>query len=89
LTTGARVGWSVAPWQVRIGDRGRYTGVIEAVTGMASGHQLSIRFGDALVEAAGGFAEPRTAFCRFDIEAEAIRVWPIELSHPGSNQADS
>lgn len=78
LTTGARVGWSVAPSQVRICDAGRYSGVIEAVTRVVAGHQISIRFGDALVDAAAGFVEPpRGASCRFDIDAEAVRIWPI------------
>jgi ABC-type Fe3+/spermidine/putrescine transport system ATPase subunit/ABC-type sulfate transport system permease component len=77
LTAGARVGWSVAPSQVRLTDAGRYSGVIEAVIRGVSGHQLRIRFGDSLVDAAVGFVEPRVAACRFDIDAEAVRIWPI------------
>jgi molybdate transport system permease protein len=86
LTIGARVGWSVAPSQVRLTDAGRYSGVIEAVIRVASGHQISIRFGDALVDAAAGFVEPRAgSSCRFDIDAKAVRVWPIGLSQSAEN----
>jgi hypothetical protein len=55
-------------------DAGRYSGVIEAFTRVALGHQISIRFGDALVDVVVGFAE--AASCRFDIDAEAVRIWP-------------
>jgi ABC-type Fe3+/spermidine/putrescine transport system ATPase subunit len=79
LTTGTRVGWSVAPSQVRITDDGRYSGVIEAITRVGSGRQISIKFGDTLVDAAAAFVEPRRgASCRFDIDAEAVRVWPVD-----------
>jgi ABC-type Fe3+/spermidine/putrescine transport system ATPase subunit/ABC-type sulfate transport system permease component len=78
LTSGARVGWSVAPSQVRMNDAGRYSGRIEAVTRVGAGHQINIRFGDAVVGAAAGFVEPpHGASCRFDIDAEAVRIWPI------------
>jgi ABC-type Fe3+/spermidine/putrescine transport system ATPase subunit/ABC-type sulfate transport system permease component len=80
LTMGANVGWSVAPSQVHLSDGGRYSGMIEVVTGVGSGCLISIRFGDALVDAAA-FAEPRSSSCRFDIDPGAVRVWPTDSSH--------
>src|SRR5262249_29959673 len=61
LAIGTRLGWSVAPSQVRLTDGGRYSGVIEGVTRIASGHLISIRFGDALLDAAAGFVVPSAA----------------------------
>jgi len=78
LTPGARLGWTVPASRVRLNQAGPYDGIVEAVTPVASGHQLTIRFGEAHVEAAAGYAEvPRGSACRFDIDADAVRIWPL------------
>ncbi len=78
LTPGSRVGWTVSPARVRLSDAGRYNGVVEAVTRAASGHQLALRFGDASVEVAAGYIDPPLgSACRFDIDPDAVRVWPL------------
>ncbi|MFZ0609750.1 MAG: ABC transporter ATP-binding protein, partial [Xanthobacteraceae bacterium] len=78
LTSGARVGWTVSPARVRLSDSGGYEGVVEAVTRVASGHQIALRFGDAEIEVAVGYLDlPRGSACRFDIDADAVRIWPL------------
>jgi len=79
LTPGARVGWTVSPSRVRLSETGRYDGVIEAVTRVASGHQITLRCGDASIELAAGYVDPspRSA-CRFDIDPDAVRIWPLQ-----------
>jgi ABC-type Fe3+/spermidine/putrescine transport system ATPase subunit/ABC-type sulfate transport system permease component len=78
LNPGARVGWSVAPACVRLNESGRYDGVIEAVTHVASGHQIAVRFGDARIDAAAGYVDPPSgSICRFDIDPDAVRIWPL------------
>ena len=78
LTSGARVGWTVSPARVRLSDSGTYEGVVEAVTRAASGHQIALRFGDAHIDAAAGYVDlPRGSACRFDIDADAVRIWPL------------
>jgi molybdate transport system ATP-binding protein/molybdate transport system permease protein len=79
LNAGARVGWSVPPAHVRLNESGRYEGVIESVTHAASGHRIAIQFGDARIEVAASFTDPpRGSACRFDIDADAVRIWPID-----------
>ena len=79
LNPGARVGWTVSPARVRLSETGRYGGIIEAVTPIASGHQIAIRFGDARIDALAGYVDPpRGSACRFDIDADAVRIWPLE-----------
>ncbi len=79
LTPGAHVGWTVSPARVRLGETGRYDGVVEAVTRVASGHQITIRFGDAMIEVAAGYADPSLgSACRFDIDPDAVRIWPLD-----------
>ncbi len=79
LTPGARVGWTVSPARVRLSETGRYEGTIEAVTRVASGHQITLRFGDASIDAAAGYVDPPPgSTCRFDIDPDAVRIWPLE-----------
>jgi molybdate transport system permease protein len=78
LTPGARVGWTVSPARVRLSETGRYEGTIEAVTRVASGHQITLRFGDASIDVAAGYVDPPTgSVCRFDIDPAAVRIWPL------------
>jgi len=79
LTPGARVGWAVSPSRVRLSETGRYDGVIEAVTRVASGHQITLRCGDASIEVAAGYVDPAPgSACRFDIDPDAVRIWPLQ-----------
>ncbi len=78
LSPGARIGWSVAPACVHLNEGGRYDGVIEAVTHAASGRQIAIRFGDARIDGAAGYVDPpRGSTCRFDVDPDAVRIWPL------------
>jgi len=78
LTPGAHVGWTVSPARVRLSETGRYSGVVEAVTRIAAGHQITLRFGEASIDATAGYVDPVPgSACRFDIDADAVRVWPL------------
>jgi ABC-type Fe3+/spermidine/putrescine transport system ATPase subunit/ABC-type sulfate transport system permease component len=79
LKPGARVGWAVSAARVRLSESGCYDGVVEAVTHVASGHQIAIRFGDTRINAAAGYIDPPCgSACRFDIDADAVRIWPLD-----------
>jgi molybdate transport system permease protein len=79
LTPGARVGWSVSPARVRLSEAGRYSGTIEAVRHVASGHQITIRFGETAIDVAAGYIDPPLGSpCRFDIDPDAVRIWPLD-----------
>jgi ABC-type Fe3+/spermidine/putrescine transport system ATPase subunit/ABC-type sulfate transport system permease component len=79
LKPGARVGWTAPPARIRLSESGRYDGVIEAVTHVASGRQIAIRFGGARINAAAGYIDPPCGnACRFDIDADAVRIWPLD-----------
>jgi ABC-type sulfate/molybdate transport systems ATPase subunit len=78
LKPGACVGWAVSAARVRLDESGRYDGVVEAVTHVASGHLIAIRFGDARINATAGYIDPPCgSACRFDIDADAVRIWPL------------
>jgi len=79
LAPGAHVGWTVSPARVRLSETGRYAGVVEAVTRVASGHQITLRCGDASIGVAAGYIDPPPgSACRFDIDPDAVRIWPSE-----------
>ncbi|MGA8951662.1 MAG: ATP-binding cassette domain-containing protein [Xanthobacteraceae bacterium] len=78
LTPGAHVGWTVSPARVRLSETGRYEGVVEAVTRVVSGHQITLRFGDASIDVATGYIDPPLGSeCRFDIDPDAVRIWAV------------
>jgi ABC-type sugar transport system ATPase subunit/ABC-type sulfate transport system permease component len=79
LQPGARVGWSASSARIRVSERGRYQGQIESVTPIGTERQIAIRFGQSLIQALSGYASlPRGSTCRFDIDPDAVRVWPLE-----------
>ena len=79
LRPGARVGWSVPSARIRLGERGRYQGRIESVVSIGVGRQIAIRFGNALIHALAGYAYHEAGgACRFDIDPDAVRVWPLD-----------
>jgi molybdate transport system permease protein len=79
LTPDARVGWTVSPARVHLNEAGHYGGIVEAVTYVGSGHRITVRFGGALIDAASGYIDPpRGSTCRFDIDPDAVRIWPLE-----------
>jgi ABC-type Fe3+/spermidine/putrescine transport system ATPase subunit/ABC-type sulfate transport system permease component len=76
LQPGASVGWTAT--RIRVSENGRYEGRVEQVVPVGTGRQLSIRFGKTLIHALAGYAEiPCGSACRFDIDPDAVRVWPI------------
>jgi hypothetical protein len=62
-----------------LSEAGQYRGVVAAVTRVASGHQITLRFGEATIEVAAGYVDPpHGSACRFDIDPEAVRIWPLQ-----------
>jgi ABC-type Fe3+/spermidine/putrescine transport system ATPase subunit len=79
LQPGQHVGWSAPSARVRVSGHGRYLGRVEHVISLGMGRQLAIRFGKSLVHALVGDAEfSLGSACRFDIDPDAVRVWPLD-----------
>jgi ABC-type Fe3+/spermidine/putrescine transport system ATPase subunit/ABC-type sulfate transport system permease component len=79
LPPGAHVGWTVSPARVRIYDNGRYRGQIETVLAVGAERQIAIRCGETLIYALAGHEDyPSGSLCRFDIDPNAIRIWPLD-----------
>ena len=79
LVPGTRVGWTVSPARVHLSGTGRYSGTIETLTRVASGHQIAVRCGDAAIDVAAGYIDPPLgSACRFDIDPDAVRIWPLD-----------
>jgi ABC-type sugar transport system ATPase subunit/ABC-type sulfate transport system permease component len=79
LQHGVRVGWTAASARIHVGEQGRYLGQVEAVLPAGVGNQLEIRFGNALINALAGYdTRGCGSACRFDIDPDAVRVWPLE-----------
>jgi hypothetical protein len=58
---------------------GRYQGRVERAVPVGTGRQLTIRFGKSLVLALVGSADvPCGSACRFDIDPDAVRIWPLD-----------
>jgi ABC-type Fe3+/spermidine/putrescine transport system ATPase subunit/ABC-type sulfate transport system permease component len=76
LRPGARVGWSFPPTRARLSDGGRYRGTVEDLGAAGLERFLVVRVGEARVRIVGGRPVARGAPCRFDIDPEAIQVWP-------------
>jgi ABC-type Fe3+/spermidine/putrescine transport system ATPase subunit/ABC-type sulfate transport system permease component len=79
LRPGARVGWTALSSRVRISEHGHYEGRVERSVPVGVGHQIAIRFGKSLILALVGYAPPSCgSACRFDIDADAVRIWPLD-----------
>jgi ABC-type Fe3+/spermidine/putrescine transport system ATPase subunit/ABC-type sulfate transport system permease component len=79
LQSGARVGWTVSSARIRLNANGRYEGQVESFIPIGIGRRIAIRFGKTLVQALAGYADPACGSpCRFDIDPDAVRVWPLE-----------
>jgi ABC-type Fe3+/spermidine/putrescine transport system ATPase subunit/ABC-type sulfate transport system permease component len=78
LRAGMRVGWTVPATRVRLNEMGAYQGLIERVIAVGLERQVAIRFGDASINAlAGSAVPPPGTLCRFDIDPDSVRVWPL------------
>ncbi len=78
LTKGERVGWSFPPARAAITPNGRYLGFVEGVTSTGIGRHITVRLGDARIRIFDGrlLAAPAAQY-RFDIDPNAIQVWPL------------
>ena len=79
LTPGMRVGWSIAPSRARISADGVHQGRVESVIAMGLVRQVTVRVGNASVRIFDGRAETAPGdVCSFDIDADALQVWPLD-----------
>lgn len=78
LESGRPVGWSFSPSEARPSVSGEYEGLVCGVLGVGMERRLAIRLGDTVVRISSGRARcvPGDS-CRFDIDPDAIQVWPI------------
>jgi hypothetical protein len=79
LRPGQRVGWGFSPAHARLDASGLYRGAVERVTAIALERQICVRLGNATIKLAdGSTAAAPGDLCRFDIDPEAIQVWPLD-----------
>ena len=77
LQRGARLGWTVPSTRVHVSEFGRYQGQVEQVFPIGVERQIAIRFGNALIRALAGYSDLNGSACRFDIDPDAVRIWPL------------
>jgi molybdate transport system permease protein len=76
MVHGERVGWSVRPEDIRLGDDGCYEATIQDVASVGTMLQLSVRLGDnPLYVLAHRNSDPITGPCRLSIDPRSIQVW--------------
>jgi ABC-type Fe3+/spermidine/putrescine transport system ATPase subunit/ABC-type molybdate transport system permease subunit len=76
MVRGERVGWSVRPEDVCLGDDGRYEGTIQDVASFGAMLQLCVRLGGtSLCVYAHRSLEPIAGPCRLIIDPRSIQVW--------------
>ena len=79
LRPGQRVGLGFSPAHARLGVSGLYRGSVERVTAIGVERQVTVRLGNAIIKLAdGGAAAAAGDLCRFDIDPDAIQVWPLD-----------
>ena len=72
------MGWSVAPARVRLNATGAYEGRIESVVPVGMQRHLVIGIGNARIASTAGTTAPAPGeTCRFDIDPDAIQIWPL------------
>jgi molybdate transport system permease protein len=76
MVHGERVGWSVRPEDIRLGNDGCYEATIQDVASVGAMLQLSVRLGDnPLYVLAQRNSDPITGPCRLSIDPRSIQVW--------------
>ncbi|HEX4260649.1 MAG TPA: ATP-binding cassette domain-containing protein, partial [Acetobacteraceae bacterium] len=79
LPVGATVGWTVRRGFVALRPDGAYPAEIETAAPVGAGCELVLRLGDARLAALVA-GRPAPGPCRIDIPAEAVQVWPAEIT---------
>ncbi len=81
LRPGARVGWTALSARIRLSEHGPYQGRVERIVPVGTGHQIAIAFGKTLILALAGYgALACGSLCRFDIDPDAVRIWPLDAT---------
>jgi ABC-type sugar transport system ATPase subunit len=85
LLPGSRVGWSVPAARVHLSDSGLYQGMIESAVPVGTDWNVTIGFGRSSIVAQSGSATlARGNACRFDIDPQSVRIWPLDKPPPES-----
>lgn len=78
LLPGTRVGWSVPVVRARLSATGAHTGTVVSLAIVATEAQAQLRVGDTQLRVLAGAMRPSCgSICRFDIDAQAVQVWPL------------
>jgi molybdate transport system permease protein len=76
MVQGERVGWSVRPEDIRLGDDGSYAATIQDVASFGAMLQLTVRLGDAQLSIlAHRSSDPIIGPCRLNIDPRSMQVW--------------
>jgi molybdate transport system permease protein len=77
LQPGTRLGWTVPSARVHVSERGHYEGQVEHIFPAGVERRIAIRFGNTLVHALAGYSQLNGSTCRFDIDPDSVRIWPL------------
>ena len=81
LPPGGLVGWSMRPYQVRLGDQGAYPAILLSLAAVRDGQRrVTLKVGDAELSLLTDPTCPQPGPCRVDIDPQALQVWPITLT---------
>jgi ABC-type Fe3+/spermidine/putrescine transport system ATPase subunit len=76
LVPGERVGWSVRPEEIRLGENGRYKATIREIASFGAMLQLIVQLGDVqLTVLARRSPDVSIGPCRLNIDPRSIQVW--------------
>ena len=83
LVPGMPVGWSFPIARGRLSATGQYAGSVESVATAGTDRQVMVRVGGTRVRVLAGAIHPAQGSpCRFDIDAQAVQVWPLPRAMP-------
>jgi ABC-type Fe3+/spermidine/putrescine transport system ATPase subunit len=76
LLPGERLGWSVRPEEIRLGENGRYKARIQEIASFGAMLQVIVQLGDVqLTVLAQRSADASIGPCRLNVDPRSIQVW--------------
>ncbi len=78
LTPGMRVGWAVRPEQIRLDDTGLPATVLHEDAARGGWRHVTLRLGDAVVQARIDPGATLAEICRVRIDPAAVQAWPAD-----------
>ncbi|MHB8285055.1 MAG: ABC transporter ATP-binding protein/permease [Caulobacteraceae bacterium] len=78
LSANVAVGWSVRPFQVRLGEAGAYPATLLSQAPVRDGQRrVTLKLGDVELSLLTDPSCPALGRCRVDIDPQALQVWPV------------